>query len=285
MLPCSVAPKGLSAPPALDAKAGCAWNVGAGKWESSSKSLSAYEQKMMKRLERANRRAAYEAAGVPLPGAKVKSKEERPLPPPPAEGPDHERLAHVAEEARGKGDMFYYFPMAGETLKKDAVKLNKFMREEEAEDEALRERNLKCPEKGLYDFFERLEGMQQEQRRRQIERGEVEDPWKRPSGDQPAVSCAGKPHEVVVDTTPLDEDQGCQGDQEEQVEKQGGEEQQPPCLQPQVHEGEEAPLESRAAPASESQQTVAPAAARGGARRGPNASLKGLAHSPGPAAR
>jgi len=219
----SAAPKAVSANPLAEPKLGgwggpagaAAAAVGSGKWEaSSSQNLSAYEKKMMKRLERANRQAAYEAAGVPLPGAK-RQEEQRSLPPPPAEGPDHERLAQLAQEARGNGNMFFYFPAAGEQLKNDAACLDMFMKEEETEDEVLRERKQNCPEKGVCEFFERLEDLQQEQRRRQIELGEVEDPWKRAAATPapPAATSAGRPHEVVIENG--------EGD-DEQEEKSGG---------------------------------------------------------------
>jgi len=156
----------------------------------------------MKRLEQANRRAAYEAAGVPIPGKGC--KEAKVLPPPPSEGPDHERLAHLAKQARDKNEMFYFFPTGGDHLKKDAAKLNEVMTEEEGKDETLRERRRQAPEKGFAEFLERLEDLQSKEREEQIRRGEVEDPWKR-SVAPPAATSAGKPHEVVIENSELEE--------------------------------------------------------------------------------
>ncbi|CAE8620663.1 unnamed protein product, partial [Polarella glacialis] len=164
------------------------------------KSLTAYEQKMMRRLELANRRAAYEAAGVPLP----KKKEQAMPRPQAASEPDHERLLHLAKDARSQGNLFFYYPSSGDALKERATALGKSLKEEETKEDDLRQRNEDHPERGLTDFFERLEEVQHEERRAQIESGEIEDPSKVCS-QPPAATSAGKPHEVVVENG-LDED-------------------------------------------------------------------------------
>eukprot|EP00420_Gonyaulax_spinifera_P027927 CAMPEP_0197894862 /NCGR_PEP_ID=MMETSP1439-20131203/36056_1 /TAXON_ID=66791 /ORGANISM="Gonyaulax spinifera, Strain CCMP409" /LENGTH=195 /DNA_ID=CAMNT_0043515249 /DNA_START=198 /DNA_END=785 /DNA_ORIENTATION=+ len=160
----------------------------------------------MKRLERANLRASQRAAAEKTP---VDDKEDRrPLPPPPEEGPDHERLACLAREARERGDMFFYFPESGGQLKQDAARIDRVCKEEELRDPRVKKRNDEQPEQGMYDFFERLEEMQQELRRQKIADGEIEDPWSRQAPNAP-VSSAGKKHDVVVDNG-SDEEEGPQ---------------------------------------------------------------------------
>uniref|UniRef100_A0A7S2HCM1 Uncharacterized protein n=1 Tax=Alexandrium andersonii TaxID=327968 RepID=A0A7S2HCM1_9DINO len=154
----------------------------------------------MRRLERANRRAAGEAA------PREQASETRPLPPPPEEGADHDRLLQLARDARGKGEMFFYFPETGDQLKKDAAKVDRACKEEGQRSEASRRRNEEDPEKSVFDFFERLETMQEDARQQKITAGEAEDPWKRSSPSGPVTS-AGRPHEVVVDNGTDDEDE------------------------------------------------------------------------------
>merc|ERR1719469_1857541 len=126
----------------------------------------------MRRLERANRRAAYEAAGLPMPAraaAPQTKAESRPLPPPPEEGPDHEKLFELSRGARNQGSMFYYFPVP-DKMKEDAIDLNRVVKEEETQNAELKDRTEQFPDKALFDFFGRLEEMGEENRRQQIER-------------------------------------------------------------------------------------------------------------------
>eukprot|EP00930_Biecheleria_cincta_P101843 TRINITY_DN93492_c0_g1_i1.p1 TRINITY_DN93492_c0_g1~~TRINITY_DN93492_c0_g1_i1.p1 ORF type:complete len:252 (+),score=55.28 TRINITY_DN93492_c0_g1_i1:38-793(+) len=161
------------------------------------KNLSAYEQKMLRRLDRANRRAAYEAAGVPLP-EKTASKLHSSAPTQAGDdGPDHERLLSLAREAREQGNLFFYYSAPDDTLKVQAKVVSKTLKEEEALDENVRLRNEDHPESGIIEFFQRLEEVQQEERSRQIEQGEIAPP--KPRVVEPAASSAGKPHEVVME--------------------------------------------------------------------------------------
>lgn len=162
------------------------------------KSLTAYEQKMMKRLERANRRAAYEAAGVPIPAKTAVSKVQASAPTQAVhDGPDHEKLLSLAREAREQGNLFFYYSAPDDTLKAQAKAVSAAMKEEEALDDNLRLRNEDHPERGIVDFFEKLEEVQQQERLRQIDQGEIAPP--KPRVLEPAASSAGRPHEVVVE--------------------------------------------------------------------------------------
>mmetsp|Transcript_91082 Transcript_91082/g.253599 ORF Transcript_91082/g.253599 Transcript_91082/m.253599 type:complete len:209 (-) Transcript_91082:238-864(-) len=182
--------------PQAHPKPGYGWN----KWEVPPQGMSTYEQKMMRRIERASRRAVGEVeAGAHT--RQSKSAAGRPLRPPPADGPDHDKLFHLAREARDRGDMFFYFPEAGDRLKMDAARLDRICKEAEKGDEETRRRNAEQPEKGLYDFFERLEEMQQEARSQNLETGEVEGLRPQP-GPDPLVASAGRRPGVVVEAGP-----------------------------------------------------------------------------------
>eukprot|EP00434_Breviolum_minutum_P013145 symbB.v1.2.011586.t1/scaffold771.1/size163808/6 len=124
-------------------------------FKASMPGLTAYEKKMMKRLEQANLRAQ-----VP----KQEPPREKPKAPEPG-NPDHERLIELARESRQQGNLFYYFPEANERLKQQAREVHEQMKDREALDENLRLRNEDHPERGIADFFEELEELQQKERR------------------------------------------------------------------------------------------------------------------------
>mmetsp|Transcript_31485 Transcript_31485/g.66887 ORF Transcript_31485/g.66887 Transcript_31485/m.66887 type:complete len:182 (+) Transcript_31485:64-609(+) len=131
--------------------------------------LSGYERKMMRRLEIAQRKAQYAAAGVPLPpGSRLECKAGSNFDPKPKPkdhtrdpDPDPDRLARLAWEARQKGHMFFCFPSSLEQLKQDAATLDRFVKDEESEDNNLTEQRKARPDRGLGEFLDRLETMQQ----------------------------------------------------------------------------------------------------------------------------
>lgn len=103
------------------------------------------------------------------------------------EAPDHEKLQELAREARKKGNMFYYFPEAGENLKKDFETVDKEIESDEAKKEAFADLE---PEKSVFAFFEVLESRNQE---RQARLKETQPAAKLES----KFSSAGRPHDVV----------------------------------------------------------------------------------------
>lgn len=147
--------------------------AGAGRKNVTNASqLSLYEQKMMRRLEKANKQAACAAAGVNTSGPKRGPAQQLPAA---TDGPDHERLLQLAREAREAGSNFYYFPVDRATLAQDARSLDKCSKEEKQNDEALKGHHERHPQLGVHDFFSRLEEMQQERRHQITEQDDAEE--------------------------------------------------------------------------------------------------------------
>lgn len=262
------------------------------KWDAVSppqeQRLSAYEQKMMKRLERANRLARVQATGQAAPGESEDpavfsvASVKKALPPPPAKGADHEKLAFLAQQSRERGQPMFYFPSGGPQLKDDALQLNQTVREEERQNEELRERNKDNPEREIFDFMDRLEAIQLEARAERIQAGEIEDPWKRSSTAAPLSSSAGRKHEVVVDNG---SDEECERDPSACASQAPQSSELEPASVPKTADESAvvAPLQasppSEALSSSTSQQASSPEAAPLQAmpaqkpRRGPNAKI------------
>eukprot|EP00913_Durusdinium_trenchii_P031596 g29588.t1 len=141
------------------------WNTmssgygGLNEIRSSGGSLTAYEKKMMRRLEKANL-AQSNQAPKEMPQAQALPKVPQVAPPTVAPGnPDHERLIALARESRQQGNLFFYFPDANERLvgfgflilyalkancpriKQQAKEVHEQMKDREAMDENLRLRN------------------------------------------------------------------------------------------------------------------------------------------------
>lgn len=176
-------------------------------WESQQKPFTAYELKMMKRLQKANQRAEKEAAvkkaSQQTGGTKPRSGK---LPADDGgDGPDHDRLLDLARDARQRGEMFYYLPEASD-LKGLGKKVDTKWKAEEQSNQKFKEENEADPQQGMLNFFEQLEELSVAECNTKLQDQAKKD--EHTSADQPVLRSDRREDEVVVEDRQVDDQQG-----------------------------------------------------------------------------